>query len=67
MGTILAAAGAGFALGAIVAPPLAMSAFEEEELRRQQAQTSSSDSGGGDSGGEWGEDGMDLDSDDDFG
>jgi hypothetical protein len=67
MGTILVTAGAGFALGAIVAPPLAMSALEEEELRRQQAQSSSSDSGGGGDGGDdgWGDDGMD--SDDDFG
>jgi hypothetical protein len=69
VGALLAAAGAGFALGAIVAPPLAMSPFEEEELRRQQAQAnqSSSDSGGGDGGddGGWGDDGMD--SDDDFG
>jgi hypothetical protein len=68
VGTILAAAGAGFALGAIVAPPLAMSPLEEEELRRQQANQSSSDGGGGDGGdggGDWGDDGMD--SDDDFG
>ena len=66
--TILMAAGAGFALGAIVAPPLAMSALEEEELRRQQAQSGSSDSGGDDSG-DWGDDdwGGDGDSDDDFG
>jgi hypothetical protein len=70
VGAILAAAGAGFALGAIVAPPLALSPFEEEELRRQQAQSSSGDGGGG-SGGDgdgdtsWNDDGMD--SDDDFG
>jgi hypothetical protein len=72
VGAILAAAGAGFALGAIVAPPLALSPIEEEELRRQQAQASQSGSGGdgdggdGDGGdGDWGDDGMD--SDDDFG
>jgi hypothetical protein len=68
VGAILAAAGAGFALGAIVAPPMFMSPIEEEELRRQAAQGSnSSGDGGGDGGGDsdWGEDGMD--SDDDFG
>lgn len=69
VGTILAAAGAGFALGAIVAPPLILSSFEEDELRRQQAQAgqsnSSSDGDGGD-GSDWWSDG-DSDSDDDFG
>jgi hypothetical protein len=64
VGTILAAAGAGFALGAIVAPPTSLSPLEEEELRRQAAQNQSS---GGDGGGDsdWDDDGMD--SDDDFG
>jgi hypothetical protein len=67
VGTILAAAGAGFALGAIVAPPMFMSPLEEEELRRQASQGGSSSGDGGDSGGDsdWGDDGMD--SDDDFG
>ena len=67
IGTILAAAGAGFALGAIVTPPLAMTPLEEEELRRQaQANQSSSSDGGGDGDGDgWGDDG--TDSDDDFG
>jgi hypothetical protein len=67
VGAFLAAAGAGFALGAIVAPPLSLTAFEEDELRRQQAQSSSGDSGGGgaDDGG-WGDDGLDS-GDDDFG
>lgn len=69
VGTILAAAGAGFALGAIVAPPLALTSLEEEELRRQQA-SQSSDSGSGCSGGDgddssWDDNG--ADSDDDFG
>jgi hypothetical protein len=64
VGSILAAAGAGFALGAILAPPFAMTPLEEEELRRQANQSSSSDGGGGDDGG-WDDDGMD--SDDDFG
>jgi len=68
-GAFLAAAGAGFALGAIVAPPLAMSAFEEDELRRQ-AQSSSSGGDGG--GGDGGDDGAWTDNDggasnDDFG
>lgn len=70
VGRLLAAAGAGFALGAIVAPPLALSALEEDELRRQQqqAQTSSSDGGGdgGDGGGAWTDDNG-GDSGDDFG
>jgi len=67
IGTILAAAGAGFALGAIVGPPLAMTPLDEEELRRQaQASQSSSSDGGGDGDGDgWGDDG--TDSDDDFG
>ncbi len=54
-GALLAAAGAGFALGAIVAPPLAMSQLEEEQLRQQQAQQSSTSGGdgGGDDGGAW--------------
>jgi hypothetical protein len=66
-GRLLAAAGVGFALGAIVAPPLAMSFAEEEELRRQaqQASQSSGDSGGGDDGDSWSDDGGG--SDDDFG
>jgi hypothetical protein len=68
VGSILAAAGAGFALGAIVAPPTMLSPFEEDELRRQQAQSSSSGSeGGGDDGdSSWDDDGG-MDSDDDFG
>jgi hypothetical protein len=67
-GALLAAAGAGFALGAIVAPPLAMSALEEDELRRQAQQSTSSggDGGGGDGGGAWTDDGGGG-SDDDFG
>ena len=73
-GRLLAAAGAGFALGAIVAPPLAMSAFEEDELRRQaqqaqQTQSGSGESGAdgsGDGGGAWTDDGGGG-SDDDFG
>jgi hypothetical protein len=67
-GQLLAAAGAGFALGAIVAPPLGMSAIEEEELRRQQAQQSSSSGDGGDGGddGAWSDD-SGGGSDDDFG
>jgi hypothetical protein len=66
VGALLAAAGAGFALGTIVAPPLNMTAMQEEELRRQQAQSSSSgsDSGGSDDS-DWSDDG--VDSDDDFG
>jgi hypothetical protein len=60
MGVILGAVGAGVVLGALVAPPLAMSFAEEEDLRQQaaaqqQQQSSSSDGGGsggsGDSGG----------------
>lgn len=68
VGAVLAAAGAGFALGAIVAPPLFMSSGEEEELRRQAQQSSSSGDGGdgGDDGGAWTDDG-DGGSDDDFG
>lgn len=67
-GRFLAAAGAGFALGAIVAPPLLLSSAEEEELRRQAQQSSS----GGDGGGDGGDDGAWTDndgggSDDDFG
>lgn len=69
-GALLAAAGAGFALGAIVAPPLAMSAFEEEELRRQQSSGSGGGDGGGgtgdggDDGGAWTDDSGDGSSDD---
>jgi hypothetical protein len=58
MGVILAAVGGGLLLGAIVAPPLAMSPVEEEQLRQQLAQQqqpardsgSSSGNGGGDGG-----------------
>jgi hypothetical protein len=68
-GAILAAVGAGVLLGAIVAPPEALSAEEEEELRRQ----AQSDGGGGvgDGGGsgsgddDW--DDHDEADDDDFG
>ena len=68
-GAFLAAAGAGFALGAIVAPPLAMSQLEEEQLRQQQAQQSSSSGGdgggdGADDGGAWTDNGSGGDSDD---
>lgn len=70
-GALLAAAGAGFALGAIVAPPLAMSAEEEEELRRQAQQSGGSggDAGAddGDDGGAWTDDDGDGASNDDFG
>jgi hypothetical protein len=65
VGTILAAAGAGFALGAIVAPPMILSPLEEDELRRQQAQSSNDSGGDGGGDSDWGDDGMD--SDDDFG
>lgn len=66
-GALLAAAGAGFALGAIVAPPLAMSSVEEEQLRQQAQQSSGSGGdGGGDGGGAWTDDGG-GDSSDDFG
>jgi hypothetical protein len=66
VGRALAVAGAGFALGAIVAPPLMLSALEEDELRRQAQQSSSSGGDGGDGGdGAWTDDGDS--SDDDFG
>jgi hypothetical protein len=71
-GAIIAAVGAGALLGAVIAPPLAMSAMEEEQLRQQaQQQPVSSDSGGGDGGdgGSWtdNDSGDSGDSGDDFG
>jgi hypothetical protein len=66
MGAILAAAGGGLLLGAIVDPPMTLTPLEEEQLRQQaQAQAQQSSSSSGDGGGEWEAGGDDFD--DDFG
>jgi hypothetical protein len=67
IGRVLAAAGAGFALGSIVAAPLVLSPLEEDELRRQAQQSTSSSGDGGDSGDSDWTDSGDGGSDDDFG
>jgi hypothetical protein len=66
MGALLAAVGAGALLGAVVAPPVALSLAEEEELRRQAQQAQSNSDG--DDGANWGDDGSgDTDDGSDFG
>jgi hypothetical protein len=64
MGVILGAVGAGVVLGALIAPPPAMSLDEEEALRQQAAQqqqqsTSDGGSGGGGDSGSGGDGGSD--------
>jgi hypothetical protein len=65
MGALLAAVGAGALLGAVVAPPLALSPFEEDALRQQAQQQPASGDSGGDA--DWSDDGGSDDNDDDFG
>ncbi|MET8875334.1 hypothetical protein [Nocardia sp. NPDC004604] len=58
-GRLGATVAAGALLGALVMPPISLTAEEEEELRRQAvAQSSGSSDGGGDYGG-WDDDGRD--------
>ena len=68
MGALFAGVGAGVLLGAVVAPPLALSPAEEDELRRQAQQRGDDSHGDGAGDRDW-DDGGDGDggSDDDFG
>ncbi len=66
LGTGLAAIGAGAAMGALLAPPDALTEAEEEELRRQRAATTESGVDVSSDADDWGDDGGDM-GDGDFG